>query len=139
MSNRREFFRVSMRLLEAPVTLVASTGIVRFRAKTVDLSGGGAQILSPRPVKPGDKVHIDLGPCVDDDKPLQLRGRIVWVYPTGRSWQAGIEFGDLTPETRERIVRRVRSEEMRWGWGRTAPAEPRRKTGGPDTRVRRSG
>jgi c-di-GMP-binding flagellar brake protein YcgR len=138
MRNRRAFFRVSMRLLETPVTLVASTGIVRFRAKTVDLSGGGAQILSPRPIRQGDVLHIDLGPG-DDEAPLLLRGRVVWVYHTGRSWQAGIEFRDVTAAMRERIVRRVRWEEMRWGWGRAAPAEPRRKTSQPDNRVRRSG
>jgi hypothetical protein len=127
-----------MRLLETPVTLVASAGIVRFRAKTVDLSGGGVQILSPRPIKAGDTVHVDLGPG-DDEEPLLLRGRVVWVYPTGRSWQAGIEFRDVSAATRERIVRRVRWDEMRWGWGRAAPAEPRRKAAQPDGRVRRAG
>ena len=139
MSNRRTFFRVSMRLLETPVTVVASTGIVRFRAKTADLSGGGVQILSPRPLKVGDRVHLDLPPDGDDEKTLSLRGQVVWVYPIGRSWQAGVEFSDLTAELRERIVRRVRSEEMRWGWGRTAPADPRRKLVQPETGARHSG
>jgi c-di-GMP-binding flagellar brake protein YcgR len=139
MSNRREFFRVSMRLLETPVTVVASTGIVRFRAKTADLSAGGVQLLSPRPLKPGDRVYLDLAPDGDDEKTLNLRGRVVWVYPTGRSWQAGVEFSDLTAELRERIVRRVRSEEMRWSWGRTTPADPRQRAVQPETRLRQSG
>jgi hypothetical protein len=109
----RAFHRVPMHLVEALVTHVSSTGAARFRVRIVDLSGGGARILCPRPVSPGDPISLRL-PLLEGRANMDVRGRVVWVRLLYKSWQAGVEFTGLSDPQRDVIVRSVFQEEVRW-------------------------
>lgn len=52
-TNRRDFHRVPMRLMEVQTILVTEKSAARFRLKVLDLSGGGARLLSTRPMAAG--------------------------------------------------------------------------------------
>jgi c-di-GMP-binding flagellar brake protein YcgR len=99
--------------MEVLVTHVTSTGAARFRVRVMDLSGGGARLLCPRPVTPGDLLSVRL-PLLDGHTILDVRARAVWVRTVYKSWQAGVEFLGLTDPQRDLIVRTVFFEEVRW-------------------------
>lgn len=111
--STRAYHRVPMHLVEALVTHVSTTGAARFRVRIVDLSGGGARLLCPRPVSPGDLFTIRL-PLLGGRTAMDVRARAVWVRMVYRSWQTGVEFQGLTDPQRDLIVRSVFLEELRW-------------------------
>ena len=111
--SARAFHRVPMQLMEVLVTHVTGTGAARFRVRIMDLSGGGARILCPRPVAGGDLLSIRL-PLLDGRVTLDVKARAVWTRNVYKSWQTGIEFVGLTDPQRDQIVRTVFLEEVRW-------------------------
>ncbi len=111
-ANRRDFHRVPMRLMEVQTVLVTEKSAARFRLKVLDLSGGGARLLSARPMAAGNMLSLRL-PLLDNRITMDVRARVVWIRPVFQSWQVGIQFIDLPDPTRDLIVRTVFIEETR--------------------------
>lgn len=111
-SNQRSFHRVPTQLQETHATAFSAGRAVRFRVRVVDLSGGGARVMSPQALAAGDLLSLRL-PLPDGSDSLELRSRVMWVRPIRRSWQAGLQFTELSNRQRDQIVRAVFMAEIR--------------------------
>ncbi len=61
------------------------------QASVEDLGLGGARVVVPDRLAPGDRVTLSFtAPTLWD--PLVLRARIAWVAPGGPPWKAGLAF-----------------------------------------------
>lgn len=109
-ANQRAYFRVPMRLLGTPATLLAGGTAACFRVHLMDLSGGGARVLSPRPLAGGATLNLRVP--VFDGPDLQVMGRVTRVHSVRRSWEAAVEFTGLAEAERDRIVRIVFRAEL---------------------------
>ncbi len=111
-SNRRAFYRVSLRMAEARLTGICDGRASRFVIRMIDLSGGGALIWSPRELRLGDAVRLHL-PAADVFPAQDLPGRVVRTEPVGKHWHLAIQFTSLSDAARDQVVRRVNYEELR--------------------------
>lgn len=112
LENQRRHFRAPMGLRDAQATLVKDSSTARFRVRLVDLSGGGARILAPRPLVTGNRISLTLR-LHDGRPPLEVAGIIIWSRQLRRSWQAGVYFDGLREVDRDVIIRVVNFEEVR--------------------------
>jgi c-di-GMP-binding flagellar brake protein YcgR len=111
-TNRRAFYRVSLRMLEARLTGICAGRASRFVVRIIDLSGGGSLVWSPRELKPGDAVRLHLPPA-DLFRGQDLPGRVVRIEQVGKHWQIALQFTSLSDAARDQVVRRVNFEELR--------------------------
>jgi len=100
--QRREFVRVNVEL-EAELVGVYEDAT---RARTHNLSGGGAMVKSPRPLPQEELVYakILLAP---GDPSVRGHARVVWCAPAddGTQYFVGLQFLEIKSSDRERIVR----------------------------------
>jgi hypothetical protein len=101
VAERRAAIRVP---LEVPALCEPASGGGQFRARTVDLAGDGARIVTDRVLVRGDRVHIQL----DVDEPayrVACIAEVVWADLVGeRLWAYGLRFHGLDRPTQRRIV-----------------------------------
>ncbi len=87
-------------------TLLTGTGKPFVGAELSDISAGGAEIdLGPVPedrFEPGSRVRIALG-LPPSFEPIELEMRVEW----RRAQAMGVSFGELTPDARKRLDRRL--------------------------------
>lgn len=101
VAERRAAVRVPV---EVPAWCEPAEGGDQFRARTIDLAGDGARIVTDRALVPGDRVHIQL----DVDHPayrVACVAEVVWANMVGEGrWAYGLRFQGLDRPTQRRIV-----------------------------------
>jgi c-di-GMP-binding flagellar brake protein YcgR len=101
VAERRAAIRVPV---EVPAWCEAAGGGEQFRARTIDLAGDGARIVTDRALVPGDRVHIQL----DVDRPayrVACVAEVVWANMVGEGrWAYGLRFYGLDRPTQRQIV-----------------------------------
>jgi len=116
VAERRAAVRVPV---EVPAWCEPAAGGDQFKARTIDLAGDGARIVTDRALVPGDRVHIQL----DVDEPayrVACVAEVVWANMVGdERWAYGLRFHGLDRPTQRQIVDHAIANEQR----RTAPAE----------------
>ncbi len=110
-ANRRAFYRAVMHFAPAQAVLLADGRAALCWVRLVDLSGNGARLLCPRPVRVGDTLYLRLP--LPDGLLRELPAQAVWCRPTRAGWQAGVRFLDLSDRDRDLIVRAVFQQELR--------------------------
>lgn len=110
-ANRREFYRASMHRERVQAFLLNGGHAALCWVRLVDLSGSGARLLCPRPVRAGDSLYLRL-PLLGG-APRELSAVAVWCRPTRAGWQTGVRFLHLSERDRDLIVRAVFQQEMR--------------------------
>jgi c-di-GMP-binding flagellar brake protein YcgR len=111
-TDRRQFHRVSMRLLPARATSIYSNRARLFGVRLVDLSGGGALIVSSEPLAAGTPIQIYI-PATFGMERIDLPASVIRVSPGSKAWRAGVAFADLPERLLDRVIRRVMLEELR--------------------------
>lgn len=111
VEQRRELVRVDVML---PVVLRWRTtvGFRTLRTTTLDLSGGGALVVGPAGMKPGQPFTVCLA-LGDGGPDLLLRAEVVRVVERTR---LALRFVDISDRQRERIIRftlRYQREQIR--------------------------
>lgn len=109
--QRRNFVRfpvnlpVLFQLIERAEDKSPVDDVVR-QGRTVDISGGGLQIVAMSPPESGDTVLVMIK--LDDNNPreLQLAGDVSWVVQDdwSKNTRFGISFTDISEVERERII-----------------------------------
>ena len=117
-ANRREHYRIWTPRLEAQVTGLRAGRARRFPVRVVDLSGGGASIITDQPFAPRETLRVHL-PAGRDLARFDATARIIRLIDADGHWQAALEFTGLTEAQRDLIVRRVFHEELRRAWRRS--------------------
>lgn len=94
------------------------------RGVTVDISGGGAQLVLREPMVPGDLLYLEI--CLPGSRrnPMHLAGRVKRVVPREidgeRRYEVGVAFEALSERQEDEIVafvfRRLLEERQRGGW-----------------------
>jgi len=79
------------------------------RGVTVDISGGGLQMMLKEPVEVDDLLYIELFlPCGNKRMPLRVAGRVRRVIPRDidgeRMYEVGLAFKNITPRQEDQIV-----------------------------------
>lgn len=110
--DRRAFHRVSMRLLPVRATSIYANRARLFGVRLVDLSGGGALIVSPEPLASGTPIQIYI-PATFGAERIDVPAEVVRVLEGAKGWRAGVAFADLPERLLDRIIRRVMLEELR--------------------------
>lgn len=100
--DRREFARVE---IEVPLMLTPG-GTAPITASTIDISGGGMQIVAP-PLTPGTSLGfwVDLGPGYG---PVEGRARVVRTAGEGRQ---ALTFEHVSVADHERLVAYIRERQ----------------------------
>ncbi len=111
VAERRAAVRVPV---EVPAWCEPAAGGGQFRARTIDLAGDGARIVTDRALVPGDRVHIQL----DVDQPayrVACVAEVVWANMVGEGrWAYGLRFHGLDRPTQRQIVdHAIASEDAR--------------------------
>ena len=101
VAERRAAVRVPV---EVPALCEPTAGGEQFKARTIDLAGDGARIVTDRALVPGDRVHIQL----DVDEPafrVACVAEVVWANMVGDDrWAYGLRFQGLDRPTQRQIV-----------------------------------
>jgi c-di-GMP-binding flagellar brake protein YcgR len=101
VAERRAAIRVPVDL---PALCEPASGGGQFRARTIDLAGDGARIVTDRALVPGDRVHIQL----DVDEPayrVACIAEVVWAtLVSEHRWAYGLRFHGLDRPTQRQIV-----------------------------------
>jgi len=101
VAERRAAVRVPV---EAAAWCEPVEGGNQFRARTIDIAGDGARIVTDRALVPGDRVHIQL----DVDQPayrVACVAEVVWANMVGEDrWAYGLRFHGLDRPTQRQIV-----------------------------------
>lgn len=116
-SQRRSFFRLEKSLpIQVSVKPEAETSgeAYTFKARTINISGGGCRIAIKQPVDHDTKLEckISLGPSLD----LVLDGQVVWVErQTGgdKTNIIGVQFVDEDPSAQKQLIGYVLGEQRR--------------------------
>jgi c-di-GMP-binding flagellar brake protein YcgR len=89
--------------LGAIATLITKEG-TQFDTRTIDLSAGGACVLSDEPMTPGQQCVIVFEVSVDDTRCIAGRAEVVYCVPflTGQ-FRSGLKFTELQTGTRDVI------------------------------------
>lgn len=109
--NQRAYHRIPTLMAEMTASAMTGGRVVGFRARVVDLSGGGAQITGPRQLEQGDTVHLRLTLPETGDV-VEVPGRVAWARQVRSQWRAGIRFEGVAPVTQDKIVRAVLRSEL---------------------------
>lgn len=76
-----------------------------------NISDMGIFVYSEEPFDIGTELNLQFGR--EDEEPIEIRGRVMWVNPVRNGGNInpgmGIEFLDLSRDTREQIVELVKS------------------------------
>ena len=102
MSERRRTPRVRLAL---PCVLTPATSSPIW-AETIDLGEGGMSVRAARPLRPDDTVDFDLA---RDDTHTHVEGRAT-VLRHGAPRVYGLQFDELEPPMRERLLELVRPQ-----------------------------
>jgi c-di-GMP-binding flagellar brake protein YcgR len=117
VAERRAAIRVPV---EVPAWCEPAEGGDQFRARTIDIAGDGARIVTDRALVPGDRVHIQL----DVDEPayrVACVAEVVWANLVGEDrWAYGLRFHGLDRPTQRQIIDHALAAEG----GRTGPSPP---------------
>jgi c-di-GMP-binding flagellar brake protein YcgR len=116
--QRRHYVRIPQKL---PVRYRKDTGVDSlspwFDAVTADISGGGLRLItnSPEQIKVGDFLEIEL--FLPDEKPIHAVANVVRVSggPSLTSTAVGVQFVEIHPADRDRIVGFVFRKETEMG------------------------
>jgi c-di-GMP-binding flagellar brake protein YcgR len=110
VAERRAAVRVPV---EVPARCEPAAGGEQFKARTIDLAGDGARIVTDRALVPGDRVHIQL----DVDEPayrVACLAEVVWANMVGDDrWAYGLRFHGLDRPTQRQIVDHALASEQR--------------------------
>ena len=98
--NRRKFFSIKLAYPEALITGLIDGKAQRFGVRLVDLSGGGAYILTSSRLDVNDPIRLHL-PAGREMAPLDLPARVVHVKRVQKFWQIGLRFTSLSEITQE--------------------------------------
>lgn len=104
--DQRRFSRVPTLVMEDHASFVTIDQAIRFRVQVIDISGGGACLLSPNPLVAGDELDLHL-PEVDGCAAVDIPARVVWVRALYRSWMVGLRYADLSQDDIDLIERTV--------------------------------
>jgi c-di-GMP-binding flagellar brake protein YcgR len=101
VAERRAAVRVPV---EVQVRCEPAAGGEQFQARTIDLAGDGARIITGRELVPGDRIRIEL----EVDQPayrVECVAEVVWADAVGdRRWAYGLRFHGLDRPTQRQIV-----------------------------------
>lgn len=87
VEDKRLFERVKK---EIPIKLIFLQG--ELNATVVDLSGGGAGVILPGPLRNFEEVEM-VFTIPEKEDVLRLKGRVVWAKKTAeQQWQAGVRI-----------------------------------------------
>ncbi len=104
--NQRQYRRVAMQLLPTHTSIISARSAARFRVHVVDLSGGGARLLSPRALLIDTSLSLTL-PMSEGRDAINVRAQVMWVRRLYQSWLTGIHFEGVAPSERDLITRTV--------------------------------
>jgi hypothetical protein len=83
---------------------VMSPDLPDFGGVSVDFSQTGLQLETRSAVKTGDVIRLTLDTNVEELEYITVSARVAWCRPEGRkSHRSGLEFRDLSPETRQQL------------------------------------
>jgi PilZ domain len=107
--------------LAAPVIYRRSgSDLFHHRRSSVDVSAAGMRVQSDEPLRPGDRLDLDLLP--PGGPPIRLWAMVAWVesLPTGADalYEVGLQFVDIADEDRQRLASLL----VRAADGRPSPA-----------------
>ena len=104
-AERRRFARFAPDKYRAVVKKKGLIGAT-ISETLVDLSEGGAQFISPEPVKQGTKVKVSVHMDKFGDT-VGAEGQVLWVRQQttarGERWRCGILFTDLDEDARRKL------------------------------------
>ncbi|MBI4436910.1 MAG: PilZ domain-containing protein [Candidatus Omnitrophica bacterium] len=114
MEEKRKYVRLDTRL-KITYTILKDRKNSSLSTETKDISGGGIRLFlaEPVPVQSLLKLTIHLP---EDPQPIVAIGRVVWTeefsilhsqQTEGKVLEAGIEFVEIEPKERDRIIKYV--------------------------------
>ena len=108
--QRREWVRLDVRL---PVRLERPGNPPEvLEVRTLDISGGGLRLLSPRPLRPGELVRLQI--AFPGGWEVRATGRVVRAEAVEREQhEAGVEFVEIDPRLQDRIAGFILAEQAR--------------------------
>jgi c-di-GMP-binding flagellar brake protein YcgR len=110
VAERRAAVRVP---IEVQVRCEPASGGEPFEARTMDLAGDGARIVTNRELVPGDRIQIQL----EVDQPayrVECVAEVVWADAAGENrWVYGLRFHGLDRPTQRQIVDHAIESERR--------------------------
>ncbi len=104
---------VTVMPLETPVMAMSNGRLTACRVVLIDLSAGGAGLISPKTLDIGTVIGIN-PPLFNGMPDIDIAAEVVWQTRLGRFWRIGTRFTGVTGEQQERLLRRVAAEESRW-------------------------
>ena len=104
---------VTVMPLETPVMAMSNGRLTACRVVLIDLSAGGAGLISPKTLDIGTVIGIN-PPLFDGMPDIDIAAEVVWQTRLGRFWRIGTRFTGVTGEQQDRLLRRVAAEERRW-------------------------
>jgi len=119
-TDRRKFLRVSA---DFAVEVQPRTGGAPFGARTVNISAGGAKMVSDTHIIAGEELRLE----IRFERPTFLvfaDAKVVRVERSDPRWVFAVEFHDLDRYIEQRIVRWVFSEDRRVAERRAAVRVP---------------
>lgn len=102
--QRRNYYRLRIMV---PLTILTEEGKAK-RIDTIDISGGGAKIVSRNLMEKHSKVYMKIEiPGVEDEI---IKGRVVWSAPAQKDmkiFETAVEFVEISPAARQAIIRYI--------------------------------
>jgi PilZ domain len=109
--ERREFFRVMVRLPVRCLAVAADGSASLMMVRSVDLSAGGVCVVTDRALSPGDGVRLAFE--VADGTPFKLEGHVVRADRLRDGMRRyGLEFEELGLSTEQRMFKAVFAQEQ---------------------------
>jgi uncharacterized protein YndB with AHSA1/START domain len=105
-AERREFFRVMVRLPVSCAALDAQGRTSLMVVRSVDLSAGGVKVVTEHTLVPGNRVRVVFR--VDDDTTARLDATVLRVEPLDDElYRYAIDFDPLDRSVEQRLMRTV--------------------------------
>jgi uncharacterized protein YndB with AHSA1/START domain len=110
-AERREFFRVMVRLPVSCAALDEQGRTSLMVVRSVDLSAGGVKVVTEHTLVPGNRVRVVFR--VDDDTTARLDATVLRVEPLDDElYRYAIDFDPLDRSVEQRLMRTVYSVEQ---------------------------
>ena len=110
-AERREFFRVMVRLPVSCAALDEKGRTSLMVVRSVDLSAGGVKVVTEHSLVPGNRVRVVFR--VDDDTTARLDATVLRVEPLGDElYRYAIDFDELDRSVEQRLMRAVYAVEQ---------------------------
>lgn len=106
LPNQRADRRVPARAMHAHLTSTNCRRAVRVRVRVIDLSGGGARLVSPRQFNCNEVVDLHL-PLLEAASNVSVPARVIWARDLGQQWTIGVQFSGITKPAADMIKRTV--------------------------------